>query len=283
VNSDLRLWLLDPERRDPLISLYRKDKPFDAPVWVLNEMKAQGLLENFHVGSQGLSAKGRLLAYNIEEFRIQVENGNIFPILEKLDIFPGSIVLDVGCGGGQTLFALANRHPSLALGMDRDPLHLDIAQSFALNFSLRNGSFAFQQADGNFLPLRDSSVDFLICRGALNYLYIRQALQEMARVLKPGGRIFIHALGLGFFMQRVLKSSHFLGRLDALFVIFNGAVYFLTGKQITFKYKKHPVRSVFLTVKSLRALEEIGFKIKSLESVPGKSPAGYYLLVAEKY
>ncbi len=201
--------------------------------------------------------------------------------MEKLDIFPGSIVLDVGCGGGQTLFALANRHPSIVVGIDRDPGHLEIAQSFALNFPLRNGSYAFQQADGIFLPLGDGVIDILICRGSLHYLYIRQALQEMTRVLKPGGRIFIHALGLGFFMEQAVKSD-FLGKLFSLFVIFNGTFYFLTGRQMTLKYKKHLLRAVFLTFKSLKALETIGFKIRSLESVPGKYPAGYYVLVAEK-
>lgn len=282
MKPDCRPWLLDPRRRDSLIRLYRKNKEFDAPGWVVKEMKAQGLLETFPDSSQSLSTKGRLLAYDIEEFRIQVVNGKIFPILEKLDVFPGSIVLDVGCGGGQTLFALANRHPSLAVGIDRDPMHLEIAQSFALNFPLRNGSFAFQQADGNFLPFRDGSVDFLICRGALHHLYIRQALHEMARVLKPGGRIFIHALGLGYFMQQALKSN-LLGKLHSLFVIFNGALYVLTGRQFTLKYKKHLLRAVFLTIKSLRAaLEEVGFKIKNLESVPEKPLVGYYVLVAEK-
>jgi len=273
--------LLDPERRDPLIRLYRKDKGFATPGRVLKEMESQGLLETFPDGSQGLSRTGKLLAYNIEEFRIQVESGKIFSILDKLNVFPGSIVLDVGCGGGQTLFALADRQPSLVLGMDRDAEHLEIAQSLALNFPLRNGSFAFQQADGNFLPVKDGSVDVLICRGVLHYLNIRQALQEMRRVLKPGGCIFIHAVGLRGYMEQVLKSN-FLGKLHSLFVIFNGIFCLLTGRQITLKHKKRLVREIFFTVKSLRILEVMGFKIKSLESVPENFPVGHYALVAEK-
>jgi ubiquinone/menaquinone biosynthesis C-methylase UbiE len=288
---DCRPWLLDPERRGHLLGLlynedflnkgFRKDRKSDLPEPILNEMNTQGLLDTFPDGSQRLSREGWLLAYNIEEYRLDAERRRIFSILEKVNIFPGSVVLDVGCGGGQTLFALADRHLSLALGVDFDITNLEFAQAFASAFHLENGRFAFQQSDGNALPFKDGSVDVLICRGALHYLHIRQALQEMARVLKPGGHIYIQGPGLRWYMQLLLKSN-FLGKLKSLFVIFNGTFYFLTGRQITLKYKTRPVREVFLTVKSLRALEEIGFKIKSLESVPEKFPVGSYTLVAAK-
>ena len=216
VKADLRPWMSDPERRDVLIRLYRKEKGFEAQGRVVEELKAQGLLEILPDGSQHLSRKGTLLAYNIAEFTIQVNSGKMFPVLEKLNVFPGSIVLDVGCAGGQSLFALAvaDRRPSLALGMDRDPEQLEIAQSLALNFPLKNGCFAFQQGDGNALPFKDGSVDVLISRAAVHYLDVRQAFQEMARVLKPGGRIFIHALGFASFMKQLQKSD-FSGKLLA--------------------------------------------------------------------
>jgi ubiquinone/menaquinone biosynthesis C-methylase UbiE len=167
------------------------------------------------------------------------------------------------------------------VGIDWDPVNLEISQSFALNFPLKKGSYAFQQGDGNFLPLKDSSVDFLICRGVLHYLYVRQALQEMARVLKPGGRLFVHAVGLRSSLEGALKCNTY-DKLHRLFVIFNGAFHFLTERQITVKYKKRVTREIFLTTKSLKTMERLGIKIKSLESFPEKSPAGYYLLVAEK-
>ena len=219
-------WLLDPERRGHLIDVYRKDGRSDLPGHILTEMNNQGLLHTFSDGSQRLSRKGRLLAYNIEEYRIQLDK--IFSVLDKLNIFPGSVVLDVGCGGGQTLLALVDRQPSLAVGMDFDLLNLEIAQSFTSTCSAENVSFAFQQGDGNALPFKDGSVDFLICRGVLHLLNIGAALQEMARVLKPGGRIYIHALGFGAFMEHTRKSN-FREKFYALFAIFNGIFYALTG------------------------------------------------------
>jgi len=278
---DLRPWLLDPDRRDCLIRSYRKEKEFNPPACILEEMNAHGLLERFPDLSQGLSRAGELLAYNIEEFRIQIENRKIFSVLEKLNVSLGNVVLDVGCGGGQSLFALADRQPSIAIGIDPERGHLDIAQSFALNFPLKNGRYVFQQGDGNFLPIRDGAVDVLICRGTLHHLNIRQALQEMVRVLKPGGRVFIHALGMGAFTVSALNSSG-RARLFALFVLLNGIIHFVTGRQMTIKYKRQLVRAAFLTVKSLSYLEELGVKIKSLEPVPQKSLVGYYVLVGEK-
>lgn len=121
--SDLLPWLLDPRRRDHLICLYRKVENSDTPNDILNEMSTQGFLDILPDGTQRLSRKGRLLAYNIEEYSIQVESGKIFSLSEKLNVFPRSVVLDVGCGGGQSLFGLVNSRPSLAVGMDRDLGH----------------------------------------------------------------------------------------------------------------------------------------------------------------
>src|SRR4030095_16565226 len=98
MKSDCRPWLLDPERRAHLLGLYREDRKSDLPEDILNEMNAQGLVDIFPDGSQHLSRKGTSLAYNIAEFGIQVDNRSVFPIIEKLNVFPGSIVLDVGCG-----------------------------------------------------------------------------------------------------------------------------------------------------------------------------------------
>ena len=281
MKPDLRPWLLDPDRRDCLLRSYRKDNQFNAPAHILDEMNAHGLWQSFPDLSQGLSRTGELLAYNIEEFRIQIESRKIFSVLEKMNLSLGNVVLDVGCGGGQSLFALADRHPSLAIGIDPERGHLEIAQSFALNFPLKSGKYAFQQGDGNYLPFRDGSVDVLICRGTLHHLNIRQALEEMVRVLKPGGRVFIHALGIGAFTESALNSRG-RGRLFALFVLLNGIFHFVTGRQLSIKYKKQLVRAAFLTVKSLSSLEELGVKIKSLEPVPHKFLVGYYVLVGEK-
>jgi len=244
-------------------------------------MKAHGLLESSRDLSQALSRKGELLAYNIEEFRIQIENRKIFSVLDKLNVSPGSVVLDVGCGGGQSLFALADRHPFLAVGMDTERGHLEIAQALSLCFPLRNGNYIFEQADGNYLPFRDGSVDVLLCRVALHHLKIRQALHEFVRVLKPGGRLYIHALGIGAFMESVLNSD-IRGKLFAGFVLLNGIFHCVSGKQLVIKYKKNSLRPAFLTVKTLRLLEELGIKIKTLECVSPKFPRGYYVLLGEK-
>ena len=280
-HSDLHLWLLDGDRRDALVSIWKEQKEVNVSAQIFKEMEALGLCEWFSGHGRALTKKGKLLAYNIEEFRIQVESGKILDLLKVLNIFPGSVVLDLGCGGGQTLFALADKNPSLALGMDFDFGHLEIAKALSSSFPLKNGRFAFQQGDGNELPFRDESVDVLICRGVLHYLEINQALSEMVRVLKPGGRVYIHALGLGSFVSQALKPD-LAGQLLGLFGIFNGFFFSLTGKQIAVNYKNHVVRGVFLSAKTLRTLNKMGVRINRLERVPYRCFAGYHVLVGEK-
>ena len=54
---------------------------------------------------------------------------------------------------------------------------------------------AFLQGDVETLPLKDSSVDVLICLGVITYLKSEDsALRELERVLKPGGVLIISIL-----------------------------------------------------------------------------------------
>ena len=277
MKADLRPWLLNCERREALLALYNGDDGRYVPVWITEELDQLGLLRTAADGSRCLTRHGRLLAYNIAEFGIQMGSQRMASTLQSLKIARSSVVLDIGCGGGQSLFSLVDREPSLALGVDFERGNLEIARSFATAFPMRNGRFAFQQGDGSYLPFKSSSVDVVICRNVLQYLEIRKAFEETARVLKPGGRVFIHALGLRSFVMQVVKAD-IAGKIWALFGLVNGLVFFLTGRQFTIPYRDHRLRAAFLTPRGLRELKTLGFDIHSFDV----NPAGYYTVVAEK-
>jgi SAM-dependent methyltransferase len=56
------------------------------------------------------------------------------------------------------------------------------------------------------LPFPEKHFTHVLCRAALNYMHQRQALREMARVLRPGGLLYCHVEGPGF-DWRLLRAA----------------------------------------------------------------------------
>lgn len=105
---------------------------------------------------------------------------------------PGENIVDVGCGAGiDTLIAARMVAPDgQAIGIDMTPAMLAKARAAAAEAGLDN--VAFRQGYGEELPVTDGWADAVISNGVLNLMPDKAAgLQEMARVLKPNGRLQI--------------------------------------------------------------------------------------------
>lgn len=104
----------------------------------------------------------------------------------------GGAVLDVGCGGGQTLHSLASRRRDLRLvGVDPSPGLLDRARK-RLDSSRRVRLLAGSAGD---LPGADGEFDAVVSLFAIKH-WPGQAggVAECARVLCPGGRFLVAEL-----------------------------------------------------------------------------------------
>jgi SAM-dependent methyltransferase len=102
----------------------------------------------------------------------------------------GERIVDVGCGAGiDSLIAARMVGPSGAVvGVDMTPAMLDRARTSAAEGGFANVHFHEGLAES--LPVADGWADVVISNGVLNLFPDKLAgLQEMARVLKPGGRL----------------------------------------------------------------------------------------------
>ncbi|GIK38967.1 MAG: hypothetical protein BroJett011_28000 [Chloroflexota bacterium] len=113
--------------------------------------------------------------------------GNPFSLGE---LKPGERVVDVGSGAGiDSLIAAKMVGPTgRVIGVDMTPAMLNKARRAAAEAGLTNVEFREGYAEA--LPVPDGWADVVISNGVLNLMPDKAAaLGEMARVLRPGGRL----------------------------------------------------------------------------------------------
>ena len=101
----------------------------------------------------------------------------------------GSDVLEVAPGPGHFAIELAKLGGYQVTGLDISHTFVEIARK---NAGEAGVNVEFRLGNASEMPFKDESFDFLLCRAAFkNFSQPVRALQEMYRVLKPGGRALI--------------------------------------------------------------------------------------------
>jgi SAM-dependent methyltransferase len=111
-------------------------------------------------------------------------------LLARAGLRPGQRVLDLGTGTGSVALACAPRiaPDGHVVGVDISPEMLALARARASQAALTNVSFADGRAEA--IPAQRSSQDAVLASLSLMYVIDRAAAaREIARVLKPGGRV----------------------------------------------------------------------------------------------
>lgn len=102
--------------------------------------------------------------------------------LALIEVGPNDLLLDLACGTGD-LCELARKRGARVLGVDFSSEMLCRAAARDIDVDLAN-------CDAQQLPIADASIDVVTCGFALrNFVSLELVFQEMARVLKPKGRI----------------------------------------------------------------------------------------------
>jgi 2-polyprenyl-6-hydroxyphenyl methylase/3-demethylubiquinone-9 3-methyltransferase len=126
-------------------------------------------------------------------------------LVRKLaQIRPSDVVLDLGCGNGHHLLALA---PEVArgIGIDVSSGMIELARARLRNSAWRaNLTFEVDNAE-KLNGIADQSVDLAICIGAFEHILDkRAALASIYRVLKFGGRFFCLTLHADYVWYRTI-------------------------------------------------------------------------------
>ncbi|MAQ77146.1 hypothetical protein CL684_01330 [Candidatus Campbellbacteria bacterium] len=112
---------------------------------------------------------------------------------KHIDLYSGVTVLDLGCGVGRNSYYMADHYDASVYGWDFSEDAVEKAQKFhgheLISYQVRNIGEPF--------PLEDNSIDMILDVTSSNALNEKQRdlyIRECARVLKPGGYMYVRTL-----------------------------------------------------------------------------------------
>jgi ubiquinone/menaquinone biosynthesis C-methylase UbiE len=189
--------------------------------------------------------------YHREELKIALDSGHPAHLLPP-PLPPSSIVLDIGCGAGQTLAAAYSDRVSFGVDVDLDALRL--GRSFT-------DQVRFVCGRAEALPLPSGRFDMVIARVSLAYTNIDTSLKEIRRVLKKGGRVWMTLHPFATTWSQA-KAGNYKGWIFFGYIVLNSALFHLTGRQFSLLGKHES----FQTDRGIsRALRKNGFEDISIQ------------------
>lgn len=109
-------------------------------------------------------------------------------------------VLEIGSGPGQWLAVMAQTAKQVS-GIDVNPAMLAWARK---EFKKNNiHGILLQEGAAESLPTQTASQDIVLCLGVLQFTDQQKTIQEISRVLCPGGKAFVSTNGFGYFLMRL--------------------------------------------------------------------------------
>jgi SAM-dependent methyltransferase len=236
--SDARKALLDPHSSELIELMFRLNLRRSIEGVAGTAIATAVKLGWVQPGGQDLTPLGWLVADPIREYRFWLDRGRRvhgeadYELLAP-ERYSGKHVLEPGSGFGCNLLSLS-RVPGRFVGLEPVALY----RQFTPIFSEREGLPVPEVVDGKgeALPFPAETFDVVLCYSAHQYMDVRPALREMARVLKPGGQLQIIGGTLDAFASnmggRLLRQPS-LGSLKSyLLTIGNTLTYEVLGRRI---------------------------------------------------
>jgi SAM-dependent methyltransferase len=130
-------------------------------------------------------------------------------LLRNEVITADTLILDVGCGTGQTSAYIGTHYPCKPIALDINPEMLEKAEKKFAQYHL---DIPLLRADVMNLPFRRNCFDMVLSESVTNFTQISRTLREYYRVLKPGGILLeIEATALAPLTPKEIEAVATLG------------------------------------------------------------------------
>jgi len=148
-----------------------------------------------------------LSPYGKEFYRLEMEQRTYSAYharLQSIGFVGHKDVLDLACGMGQWSLVMAGLNERVQ-GVDISSERLLWANLLARSRGVKNVSFSWAAMEQ--LPFEDERFDACFCYGAFMFGHGPRSLNEVFRVLKPGGRFYVNANGAGWYLDMLIERG----------------------------------------------------------------------------
>jgi arsenite methyltransferase len=170
---------------------------------------AESTLSNNHAGVQAVAEAFGYTAEELTSIPAEANMGlSCGNPTATAHLRPGEVVVDLGSGGGLDVFLAAKMvgPTGRAIGIDMTTAMIERARANAQAGGYTN--VEFYQSTIDQIPLPDASVDCVISNCVLNLAPDKPAVfREIARVLKPGGRVAVSDIALKHELPEAVAQS----------------------------------------------------------------------------
>ena len=144
---------------------------------------------NVDKGYKGMGMEGRIASWYARNTARDMPDFAALAERVSVALPAGGRILEVAPGPGYLAIEIARRGAYQVTGLDISRTFVEIATR---NARAAQVDVAFQQGNASAMPFPENSFDFTLCRAAFkNFSQPVAAMNEMHRVLKPGGRALI--------------------------------------------------------------------------------------------
>ena len=176
-------------------------------------------------------------------------------------------ILDIGCGTGKSTEPLV-RGNAKVIGYDHDSRMLKQARSNALEYHL---PIEYIKGEAEDLPFEDNSFDVVTIGTAFHWFANKKVVENIERILKPDGLLFIHWKQIGKEDVRLRKKI-----FSKFYQDYKGSGILITPEEVIDFLKNQGFQKIENTKKSYKSNYNLESAVGRLKTV------GYYFRLSPK-